>query len=218
MPTSSRPIIYGEPAASTTVPTFASTIALSTPAQSQKHKADSPALTEPSSFGLTNSATPYRASSSQPNKEGAGHSSSASRLRILSKSTSDARHAAVLTHPVAVTPTAKQPEMDELLEAEMEGSIFCDPQFMDNFLSVHDTEKLERIFAAIRNNLQGVTFNRKICQERELYNPLCRVLNGCGRGDDWVDQANNMGTAVFVDHHAEGITFHYDNITAEKLK
>ncbi|QRW02529.1 APH domain-containing protein [Ceratobasidium sp. AG-Ba] len=202
MPASSRPIVYGTPVVPNPVP--------STPARSQKRKTRSFTSTK-DSHGIANTTTPYRVSSGQRNKEGAGNASTSSRLGTSSKSTSDAAHAASLATPLAVPDPPKQLEMDEFLEAEMQGAIFCDPKFVDNFLSPSDASKLDRILSSAESDLDGVVPTGPVGREKDIYIPLCRTLNIIKRA---VDEESGRGgqPPAFVDAHLLHIGSHFTDI------
>ncbi|QRV88363.1 Tyrosine kinase specific for activated [Ceratobasidium sp. AG-Ba] len=202
MPASSRPIVYGTPVVPNPVP--------STPARSQKRKTRSFTSTK-DSHGIASTTTPYRVSSGQRNKEGAGNASTSSRLGTSSKSTSDAAHATSLATPLAVPDPPKQLEMDEFLEAEMQGAIFCDPKFIDNFLSIPNTNKLDRILSSIEPDLDGVVPSGSVGREKDIYVPLCRTLNIIKRAVD-KEHGRSVQPPAFVDAHSLDIGSHFTDI------
>ncbi|KAG8742974.1 hypothetical protein FRC10_000596 [Ceratobasidium sp. 414] len=95
-----------------------------------------------------------------------------------------------------------QPEMDRYLEAEMRGAIFCDPNFVDNFLAA-DTTKLGAVMKRLKQQPTGVRLPKTIKRERQLYRPIREMLNGIKNA---VDAVLNRGpSSGFVDVSSQPI-------------
>ncbi|KAG9124466.1 hypothetical protein FRC07_011541 [Ceratobasidium sp. 392] len=76
---------------------------------------------------------------------------------------------------IAIPDPPRQSKIDALLEAEMEDAIFCDPNFVENYLTIDEA----RITAALgKCNAKLDDFHYpKITEESQLYKPITSVLN-----------------------------------------
>ncbi|KAG8776221.1 hypothetical protein FRC12_001036 [Ceratobasidium sp. 428] len=160
---------------------------------------------------LSKTTTPLRPGSAQHSKEGSGNSTTATRTSIHSKrNTTDATYAAPgATASLATAQAPQQLEMDHYLQAELEGSIFCDPNFVQNFFTV-DSTRLESVLEDCEDELDDFQFAERITRERQLYNPIRRVLNIIERA------VNGDRLPGFLDVSSEAIPSHYEDIVGIK--
>ncbi|KAG8719361.1 hypothetical protein FRC08_003027 [Ceratobasidium sp. 394] len=103
--------------------------------------------------------------------------------------------------------------MDRLLECEMEGAIFCDPNFADNFLTV-DSTRLQIVLDDCKDDLNRFHFQERITRERQLYDPIRGVLNIIKQAVDGVPDLDNL--PAFVDVSAQPIPSHHDDTAGIK--
>ncbi|KAG8708305.1 hypothetical protein FRC08_018970 [Ceratobasidium sp. 394] len=99
--------------------------------------------------------------------------------------------------------------MDRFLESEMQGAIFCDPNFVRNFLTV-DSTRLQAVLENCQSQLDAVYLRKNITQEDQLYEPIRRVLNVIKQAVDGGSDASH--SFPFVDVSAEPIACHYDDM------
>ncbi|CAE6489572.1 unnamed protein product [Rhizoctonia solani] len=95
--------------------------------------------------------------------------------------------------------------MDYPLEDEMRGEIFCDPKFIENFLSIGKEWQplLETEFDRLPGNIQHA-LDESITAERDLYEPTLDVLRSIKDAVDTVRKAHSLGAlgTNFCDSHA----------------
>ncbi|KAG8689087.1 hypothetical protein FRC08_011126 [Ceratobasidium sp. 394] len=103
--------------------------------------------------------------------------------------------------------------MDRLLECEMEGAIFCDPNFVNNFLTV-DSTRLQTVLGDCKDDLDRFHFQERITREHQLYDPIRGVLNIIKQAADGVLDMYNP--PAFVDVSAQPIPSHHDDTTGIK--
>ncbi|KAG9089330.1 hypothetical protein FS749_001423 [Ceratobasidium sp. UAMH 11750] len=103
--------------------------------------------------------------------------------------------------------------MDRLLEREMEGAIFCDPKFVDNFLTV-DSTRLQAALDDCKDDLDRFRFQERVTREHQLYHPIREVLNSIKQAVDGVLDLD--GLSAFVDVSAQPIPSHFDDTAGIK--
>lgn len=96
---------------------------------------------------------------------------------------------------------------------DMHGAIFCDPNFIGNFLTV-DSARLQTVLEACKDNLDAFSFQEHITQERQLYDPVREVLNIIKQAVDGVPDLDNP--LAFVNVSAGPIPSHRDNMIGLK--
>ncbi|KAG8773530.1 hypothetical protein FRC12_002492 [Ceratobasidium sp. 428] len=179
----------------------------------ESHPADPHNRTTPkkSRDGVADTTTPRNLGSAQRTKESSGNAGTTSRPSRSSKfRTTDATHSRTSNTILATPDAPKQFEMDRFLESEMQGAIFCDPKFVENFLSV-DSTRLQTVLKGCEDDLDALRFNDHITRERQLYNPIREVLNIIKAA---VDGSEN--TDQFLNVSVEPITAHYDDMAGIK--
>ncbi|KAG8779117.1 hypothetical protein FRC12_024629 [Ceratobasidium sp. 428] len=126
--------------------------------------------------------TPYYTGSAQRTKESSANSHSQSGSRTAKSPSAAATHSRVDNTVVATPDMTPQVEMDRYLEAEMKGAILCDPNFVKNFL----TSDPSRVAAVLKKSSQKPAQNKlsKITKERDLYQPICKILNAIREAAD----------------------------------
>ncbi|KAF8760332.1 other FunK1 protein kinase [Rhizoctonia solani] len=149
--------------------------------------------------GTADTNTPFRSGSAQRTKESAGNS------RSISKSL-PATDIGTSTTP-AGAPTLTQVEMGKYITDEMHGGIFCDPNFVANFLA---PEKLKTLLdQAVSGGSGGpnTRLSRNPLGEREVYRPIVEVLNRIKLSVDEVRRRHQLGTLGprFIDCHSQSI-------------
>ncbi|KAG9124467.1 hypothetical protein FRC07_011542 [Ceratobasidium sp. 392] len=159
---------------------------------------------------LSTTTTPFRPGSSRHRKEGSGNSASVTRTSTHSKRhTTDAAYVvSSATTSLATAQTPQQLEMDHYLESELQGSIFCDPNFTRNFLAT-DSIRLQSVLEDCEDDLNALRFSEHVTRERQLYEPICQVL-------DIIKHAVDANGPGFVDVSAEPIPSHHDDIVGIK--
>ncbi|KAG8769579.1 hypothetical protein FRC12_004881 [Ceratobasidium sp. 428] len=89
---------------------------------------------------------------------------------------------------------------------ELQGTLFCDPHFVKNYLS-GDPTKLKAVLDRCTTELGSFQFP-KATRESELYNPIMSILNTINRAvhadPDW----QPAPPAAFVDVHTESLPSH----------
>ncbi|KAG8688335.1 hypothetical protein FRC09_012961 [Ceratobasidium sp. 395] len=161
--------------------------------------------------GVADTTTPRNLGSAQRTKESSGNAGTTSRPSRSSKfRTTDATHSRTSNTILATPDAPKQFEMDRFLESEMQGAIFCDHKFVENFLSV-DSTRLQTVLKDCEDDFDALRFNDHITRERQLYNPIREVLNTIKAA---VDGSENTGQ--FLNVSAEPITAHYDDMAGIK--
>ncbi|CAE6471877.1 unnamed protein product [Rhizoctonia solani] len=94
--------------------------------------------------------------------------------------------------------------MDKYLMDEMRGAIFCDPKFVENFLTIEEERKplLEEAIKGCPGGF-GNHLRDSLSGERALYQPIVRVLNRIKDAVDKVRSKNHLGMLgqAFHDHH-----------------
>ncbi|KAG9122181.1 hypothetical protein FRC07_001555, partial [Ceratobasidium sp. 392] len=192
---------------------------VATPLANRKRKTGSNDVGEPSQNtparqsrnGLGDTKTPYRLGSAQRTKESSGNSVVESRPSGSTKRrTTNATHSRTLDGGLLATADApKQLEMDRFLESEMRDAVFCDPNFVENFLTV-DSTRLQAVIDDCEDEVDAVDLGQNITRERQLYEPIRQVLNiikEAVHGDRLPD---------FVDVSSEPIESHDDDIAGIK--
>ncbi|KAG8775878.1 hypothetical protein FRC12_001224 [Ceratobasidium sp. 428] len=194
---------------------------VATSSTGSKRKAESLAETNPSDphsrttprkprDGVADTTTPRNLGSAQRTKESSGNAGATSRPSRSTKfRTTDATHSRTSNTVLATPDAPKQFEMDRFLESEMQGTIFCDPKFVENFLSV-DSTRLQTVLEDCEDGLDALRFNDRITRERQLYDSIREVLNIIKAA---VDGEN---TDQFLNVSAEPITAHYDDMAGIK--
>ncbi|KAG9120048.1 hypothetical protein FRC07_004623 [Ceratobasidium sp. 392] len=191
-----------------------------------KRKAESPTETtsanpnsgttptkKPRDGAVADTSTPRYLGSAQRTKEGSGNSVSASRPSRSSKfRTTDATHSRTSNTLFAIPETPRQFEMDRFLESEMKGAIFCDPNFVKNFFGI-DSPRLQTVLQDCESDLDAVRFEERVTRERQLYEPLRKVLNIIKAAVDGTEDLDETG---FLDVSADPITAHYDDMAGIK--
>ncbi|KAG8686082.1 hypothetical protein FRC08_012757, partial [Ceratobasidium sp. 394] len=200
----------------------------SAPAPSTSLKRKSNSLVEPNRVVLTprqslatqtqhgqaRTFTPYRPGSAQCTKESSANTVSATRASNASRlNTTDPTFSRTATTSLATATAPKQYEMDRFLESEMHGAIFCDPNFVENFLTV-DATRLQSVLEACEEDLDALRFQDHITREHQLYEPIRRVLNHIKQAVDHVPDPDQLDG--FVDVSAEAIQSHCDDIVGIK--
>ncbi|KAG8729411.1 hypothetical protein FRC10_003928 [Ceratobasidium sp. 414] len=165
-------------------------------------------------YGRTKTVTPRRAGSTQYAKESSGNADSASRASKTSKfCTTDATYSRTSATPLATATAPEEREMDRLLEAEMDGAIFCDPNFVGNLLTI-DPTRLQAVLEACKDDLDALRFQEHITRERQLYKPIRWALNVIKQAVDHVPDSDQLNG--FIDVSVEPIQSHYDDIAGIK--
>ncbi|KAG9120023.1 hypothetical protein FRC07_004655 [Ceratobasidium sp. 392] len=83
------------------------------------------------------------------------------------------------TTSIATSQAPDAANIEALLRAEMEGAIFCDPNFVKNYLTV-DESSLKAVLKRCKNDLEAYQFP-SIREEPDLYEPIAWVLNAIKR-------------------------------------
>ncbi|KAG8705660.1 hypothetical protein FRC08_001526 [Ceratobasidium sp. 394] len=166
-------------------------------------------------YGRTSTATPRRVGPAQHKGESSGNVVSASRAssKLSNFRTADSTYSRTSATPLATAEPARQHDMGRLLECEMEGAIFCDPNFVDNFLTV-DSTGLQTVLDDCKDDLDRFHFQERTTRERQLYDPIRGVLNIIKQSVDGVPDLDNL--PAFVDVSAQPIPSHYDDTAGIK--
>ncbi|KAJ1303547.1 hypothetical protein OPQ81_011731 [Rhizoctonia solani] len=146
-------------------------------------------------IGTADTNTPFRPGSAQRSKEGVRNSHSNSR----------SFSAAILANnPPVAPPKSTQLNMDFYLHTEMRGAIFCDPYFVENFLSIGGRyqNSLKEKLSGLSADMQGL-LDDSITAESRLYEPILRVLQSIKEAVDAVRKAHMLGVlgGTFSDFH-----------------
>ncbi|KAG8775186.1 hypothetical protein FRC12_001620 [Ceratobasidium sp. 428] len=158
--------------------------------------------------------SPVRAGSATLSKSSTGFSHSASRTSERGHNPTDPSYTRNdRTTSIATSQVPKAEEIEALLQAEMDGAIFHDPNFVKNFLTV-DSARLETVLGRCKDTLDRFEFP-KIKIETELYDPVVQVLNTIKQAIDG-RQTQNPATPGFLDSHAVTIPAHGEDTTGNK--
>ncbi|CAE6498770.1 unnamed protein product [Rhizoctonia solani] len=109
--------------------------------------------------------------------------------------------------------------MDFYLEDEMRGAIFCDPHFVNDFLSIKNEQQtllqkeLDRIPEDIQNKL-----NDSITTEYGMYRPILNVLQSIKGAVDTVRNARNLGSLGTSIHDSHTMAIPGDDPDTQLLK
>ncbi|KAG8722510.1 hypothetical protein FRC09_006159 [Ceratobasidium sp. 395] len=118
----------------------------------------------------------FRRGTSQLSRASSDYSHSDSRAPAYTKhKTTNPSHTLDDGTTIAAPEVPKQSQIDALLKAEMEDAIFCDPNFIKNFLTV-DSTRLKTALERCKRDLDNFRFPT-ITKERQLYEPLARLLS-----------------------------------------
>ncbi|CAE6529582.1 unnamed protein product [Rhizoctonia solani] len=174
----------------------------------RKRKADSHGPTSTSrpkpkvpkaQIGTADTDTPLRPGSARRSKETLTDSRTSSRSASAAEPTNN---------PPAAPPKSTQLNMDDYLEDEMRGAIFCDPKFPENFLGIGE-EWLQSVRAELQRIPKNIQRELKdsITAERDLYEPILGVLQSIKDAVDTVRAAHNLGAlgTNFCDSHTTAI-------------
>ncbi|CAE6495983.1 unnamed protein product [Rhizoctonia solani] len=190
-----------------------------TPSTNRKRKADSDELTNPTEaetsgrtvqIGSADTNTPFRAGSAQRSTTSSANSRSNSRSTYAYLQTDNAPAAA---------PISTQLNMDRYLEDEMRGAIFCDPHFVNNFLSVKNEQQ-----TLLRTELDGIpediqnALNGSITTEYGMYRPILNVLQSIKGAVDTVRNACNLGSLGTSFHDTHTMAIPGDNPDTQLIK
>ncbi|KAG8745183.1 hypothetical protein FRC10_008636 [Ceratobasidium sp. 414] len=164
--------------------------------------------------GVATTDTPHCLGSAQRTKEGSGNTTTSSRVSTNSKfHTTDATHSRTCDTPLATPEAPKQLEMDRFLELEMQGAIFCDPNFVENFLTV-DSTRLQTVLEDCEDDLAAFRFQDHVTRERQLYDPICQMLNIVKQAVDGGSDFDHL--PAFLNVSAEPISSHYEDMAGIK--
>lgn len=148
--------------------------------------------------GTADTTTPLRPGSARRSKEALTNHRSGSKSKSTVKP---------VNNPPASPTKSTQLEMDRYLEDEMRNGIFCDPNFVTNFLAI-ETDKqqlLDTKFPKQPKKVQGMRSD--ISAECRLYKPILDVICSIKTAVDTVQCTYNqevLGTN-FEDRHSKAI-------------
>ncbi|KAG9122898.1 hypothetical protein FRC07_000531 [Ceratobasidium sp. 392] len=169
------------------------------PAQPKSNKRESITEASPNTasrgtteFG-TNFASPVRLSSGTYSRASSNFTHPKSRISALPqvRPTNSSYALDDGTTSIATSQAPDKDVIEVLLKAEMDGAIFCDPNFVENFLTA-DKPRLETVLNRCKNDLEVYRFP-SIREEKELYEPIAWVLNRIKRAADGdAEQASSL--------------------------
>ncbi|KAG8761605.1 hypothetical protein FRC11_013643 [Ceratobasidium sp. 423] len=154
--------------------------------------------------GTADTTTPFRPGSAQRSKESATNSRSGAHSVSTTEPTYNPTN-----NPPAAAPKSTQLDMDQYLMKEMRGAIFCDPAFVENFLTVEEERMplVEEVLMQCPPNFCDI-LSESISGERALYRPIVKILNSIKELVDNTLESHGLdplGTD-FLDHHASSFS------------
>jgi len=131
---------------------------------------------------------------------------SASRTSLHpSHHTTDPAHIGKNVTFLATPQQPKPSNMDTYLEAELQGAIFCDPNFVKNFLTV-DSTRLQTVLDLGEDGRNAFTFPGAM-KEPDLYEPILQALNAIKEAVHGGPN-QNPPPSLFEDVHSSPIPSH----------
>ncbi|KAG8701484.1 hypothetical protein FRC08_004064 [Ceratobasidium sp. 394] len=94
--------------------------------------------------------------------------------------------------------------MDDYLEPELRGAIFCDPNFVNNFLAA-DSTRLQTVLGRCEKECDAFT-RPEVTKESQLYEPVRRALNTIKQAVD--SDPNRNHPSLFDDVHSSPTPSH----------
>ncbi|KAG8706884.1 hypothetical protein FRC08_000812 [Ceratobasidium sp. 394] len=158
-------------------------------------------------YGQAGTATLHRAGSGQHKRESSGNVLSASRASSKPSKfrTTDPTYSRISATPLATIEPTQQ--------CDMVGATFCDPKFVDNFLTV-DSTRLQTVLDHCKGDLDHSHFQEHMTRERQLYDPICGVPSIIKQAVDGVPDFYNL--FAFGDVSAQPIPSHHDDTAGIK--
>ncbi|KAG8733185.1 hypothetical protein FRC10_000373 [Ceratobasidium sp. 414] len=161
-----------------------------------------------SRIGLGDGWTLNQHGTAQCSKQGLANSHSASLTSIhTTPHTTNPSHAPSNAEApsIATSKASNQPELNRFLESEMQGAIFCDPNFVKNFLTV-DPTRLQTVLDLCEDDHDAFV-PPSVTQEPDLYEPIRRALNAIKEAVH-SGPGQNAPPSLFDDVHSSPIPPH----------